>query len=98
LNVKREFPRIPFYANFWQWADWGKELIDLHIGFEQVECFKLKRADRPDDKSRKAGMAPKALLKADKKTGVIVLDSETTLSGIPQEAWTYILGNRSALE
>jgi predicted helicase len=27
-----------------------------------------------------------------------VLDSETQLSGIPAEAWTYRLGNRSALE
>jgi predicted helicase len=97
-NLKREFPRIPFYADFWQWTDWGKELMDLHIGYEQVEGFTLKRTDRPDEKSRKAGVAPKAMLKADKEAGCIVLDSETTLSGIPQEAWTYTLGNRSALD
>ena len=97
-NLKREFPRIPFYADFWQWADWGKELMDLHIGYEQIEPFKLKRVDLVDEKSRKAGVAPKAMLKADKETGSIVLDSETTLSGIPREAWTYTLGNRSALE
>ncbi len=24
LNLKREFPRIPFYADFWQWAAWGR--------------------------------------------------------------------------
>jgi predicted helicase len=97
-NLKREFPRIPFYADFWQWADWGKYLMDLHIGYEQVDPFALKRVDQIDDKSRKAGVAPKAMLKADKETGSIVLDSETTLSGIPREAWTYTLGNRSALE
>jgi|CXWL01.1.fsa_nt_gi predicted helicase len=97
-NLKREFPRIPFYADFWQWADWGKELMDLHIGFEQVMPAKLTRTDIPDEKSRKAGVAPKAMLKADKDTGSIELDSETTLYGIPQEAWTYTLGNRSALE
>ncbi len=98
LNLKREFPRIPFYADFWQWADWGKELMDLHIGYEQVEPFKLKRVNLPDQKARKAGVTPKALLKADKEEGTIVLDSETALSGIPKEAWTYTLGNRSALE
>ena len=38
------------------------------------------------------------MLKADKDAGCIVLDSETTLSGIPREAWAYTLGNRSALE
>ena len=31
-------------------------------------------------------------------TGRIALDSETTLAGVPPEAWTYKLGNRSALE
>jgi predicted helicase len=97
-NLKREFPRIPFYADFWQWTDWGKELMDLHTGYERVEGFKLKRVDRRDEKSRKAGVAPKAMLKAEKEAGSIVLDSETTLSGIPREAWTYTLGNRSALE
>ena len=97
-NLKREFPRIPFYIDFWQWADWGKELMELHIGYEQAECFKLKRADQPDEKSRKAGVALKTMLKADKEAGSIVLDSETTLSGIPRDAWTYTLGNRSALE
>lgn len=97
-NLKRESPRIPFYADFWQWADWGKDLMDLHIGYEQVEPFQITRIDKVDEKSRKAGVAPKATLKADKETGSIVLDSETTLSGIPREAWTYMLGNRSALE
>ena len=38
------------------------------------------------------------MLKADKDNGRIALDSETTLAGIPPEAWTYKLGNRSALE
>ena len=97
-NLKRESPRIPFYADFWQWADWGKELMDLHIGYEQVAPAKLTRTDIPDEKSRKAGVAPKAMLKADKEAGVIVFDSETTLSGIPREAWDYTLGNRSGLE
>jgi predicted helicase len=30
-------------------------------------------------------------LKADKKHGIIVLDSETQLSGVPREAWDYRL-------
>lgn len=34
LNLKREFPRIPFYADFWQWAGWGEQLMALHIGKE----------------------------------------------------------------
>jgi predicted helicase len=119
LNLKREFPRIPFYKDFWQWAAWGEALLQLHIGYETVEPFKLKRTDIPDEKVRAAQtpppqpspggrgsngekhssiLAPKALLRADKDTGSIALDSETTLRGIPPEAWDYKLGNRCALE
>jgi predicted helicase len=37
-------------------------------------------------------------LKADKNKGVIILDDVTTLTGVPDIAWEYMLGNRSALE
>lgn len=72
--------------------------MKLHIGYESVEPFKLKRTDIPDEKVRAAGLQPKALLRADKDAGSITLDSETTLRGIPPEAWDYKLGNRCALE
>lgn len=97
-NLKREFPRIPFYADFWQWAAWGEALMALHIGYEQVAPFALTRTDTPDDKARAAGLPPKALLRADPEAGSIALDSETTLRGIPADAWLYKLGNRSALD
>lgn len=97
-NLKREFPRIPFYADFWTWADWGERLMALHLGYETLEPWPLTRTDIPDEKARKAGQPPKALLKADKDHGRLVLDSETTLAGIPPAAWEYRLGNRCALE
>jgi predicted helicase len=97
-NLKREFPRIPFYADFWQWAAWGEALMALHIGYERVAPFPLTRTDTPDAKARAAGLPPKALLRADADSGSITLDSETTLRGIPPDAWLYKLGNRSALD
>ncbi|MGZ4099551.1 MAG: type ISP restriction/modification enzyme, partial [Bacteroidia bacterium] len=45
LNLKREFPRLPFYKDFWQWAKWGKELMDLHINYEEVKPYKLELAN-----------------------------------------------------
>jgi predicted helicase len=97
-NLKREFPRIPFYADFWTWADWGERLMALHLGYETIAPWPLTRTDIPDEKARKASQSPKALLKADKDGGRLVLDSETTLAGVPPEAWDYRLGNRCALE
>jgi predicted helicase len=95
LNLKREFPRIPFYDDFAQWAAWGKALMELHVGFEQVMPFDLERLD---SRLRGNDAVLKAKLKADKEHGCIVLDEATTLRGIPPEAWGYKLGNRSALE
>lgn len=97
-NLKHDLPRIPYYTHFWQWADWGRELMSYHIGYEAVKPFPLTRIDVPDDKARSAGQEPKAGLVANKATGSIRLDTETTLSGIPENAWNYQLGNRSALE
>jgi predicted helicase len=72
--------------------------MGLHIGYETVEPWALERIDAAEEKSRKAGVAPKALLRANKDSGNIQLDSETQLTGVPPEAWTYKLGDRSALE
>jgi predicted helicase len=98
LNLRREFPRIPFYSNFWRWSDWGKELFDLHVGYESAKPFAVIRADVPDDQARRAQLSPKPILRSDAKAGTITLDSETSLSGVPPVAWDYKLGNRSALE
>ncbi len=97
-NLKREFPRIPFYAGFWRWAEWGEALMALHIGYEEVEPFGLTRHDEPDTQARAAGQHPKALLKSDPAAGSITLDTETTLCGVPPEAWAYQLGNRCAID
>jgi very-short-patch-repair endonuclease len=98
INLKRDFPRLPFYPDFWQWAEWGERLMALHIGYESVEPWPIFRADEPDEKARAAGVSPKPILKSDRDSGTIRIDSETTLSGIPPKAFDYRLGNRSGLD
>jgi predicted helicase len=95
MNLKREFPRIPFYENFWQWAEWGKQLMDLHLNYEQVEPYPLERVDMDPETTRKA-VVPRLL--ARKESGVIEVDTLTTLSGVPNEASEYRLGTYTALE
>ena len=53
-------------------------------------------AHKPSAKSKVD--APRALLKADTDGGRILVDTKTTLTGIPPAAWGYRLGNRSALD
>jgi predicted helicase len=92
LNLKAEFPRIPFHPGFWAWAEIGAKLIELHANFEQVKPWGLEIAKLTP------GTPAKCRLKADKAAGVIEIDSETALLKIPPQAWEYQLGNRSALE
>ena len=91
LNLEREFPRVPFYADFWQWAHWGEALMQAHIEYESAQPFALTRTNIKIAK-------PKAKFKADKIKGEIIIDEATILSGIPAMAWDYKLGNLSALE
>jgi len=112
LNLKREFPRIPFYPDFWKWAEWGKALMDLHINYETAKPFDLKehhaetKTESMRQKKAESAKEPEAVyapkikprLKADKEKGIIEIDEITFLSGVPKEAWEYRLGNRSALE
>ena len=99
-NLKREFPRIPFYDDFRQWAAWGEQLMALHLEYEQVAPYPLAREDK--DLSRlgdpEAPRTPKARLIARKEAGVIEVDAATTLRGIPSAAWDYRLGTYNALE
>lgn len=55
-----------------------------HFHYETIEPYPLQRTDIDPDATRKAY---KAKPKADKANGVIELDTLTTLSGIPPQAW-----------
>ena len=92
VDLRREFPRVYFQDDFAWWTQQGQQLLDLHLGFETAEPWSLERAD-------KDGVTPvRAILRADKDRGVITLDEQTSLAGVPTEAWEYRLGSRSALE
>jgi predicted helicase len=94
-NLKRELPRISLAADFWAFANAGKELARLHLDYEKLEPYPLKFIEtegvplsyRVEDKMR---------LSRDKTA--LVVNKSLTLSGIPPDTFQYRLGNRSALE
>lgn len=109
--MKHKFPRISFYEDFFQWRDWGKSLMDLHINYESAKPFPLERKDSDltakrkvvqntmfDETADKFEAKPQVKLRALKDEGTILIDSMTTLEGVPSPAWEYKLGNRSAIE
>ena len=101
-DLLREFPRLPLYHEFDIWARMGNQLLDLHLSFETADTYPLERRDKPSSPPSAngggAGLPPRPRLKADKERGIIVIDDRTSLHGIPEDAWRYELGSRSALE
>jgi predicted helicase len=92
INLKREFPRLPFYDDFYKWVEWGKTLMELHVNYETVEPYDLEIKEEPTPK-----IVPKPKLRAIPENGKIILDENTSVLNIPVVAWKYTLGNRSAL-
>ncbi len=45
-DLLREFPRLPLYHEFDIWARMGRELLDLHLGFESAEPYPLERVEK----------------------------------------------------
>jgi predicted helicase len=93
-NLKRELPRIPFAPDFAAFASAGKELARLHVEYESLDPWPLREVET-------AGVpyserVEKMRLSADKRS--LSVNQSLTLDGIPQEAFEYRLGSRSALE
>ena len=92
VELLREFPRLYFQTEFAEFVRLGRELLDLHLGFETVEPYPLERRDKDE-------VTPtRAILRADKERDIITLDEQTTLAGVPWQAWVYQLGSRSPVE
>ena len=96
-NLKRDLPHIPLLLRreaFESCVRIGKQLMDIHLNYEQAKEYRLKWIENEDVPFN--WRVEKIRLTPD-RTSVIVNES-LTLSGIPQECFQYRLGNRSALE
>ena len=92
-NLRRELPRIPLRPEFAAFADAGRKLAALHVGYEAVEPWPLKWVPTAATTSFRV---ERMRLSKDKAT--LVVNPTLTLAEIPPEVASYRLGNRSALE
>jgi predicted helicase len=49
INLKREFPRLPFYEDFHRWVAWGQTLTELHLNYETATPYALQRINGRGD-------------------------------------------------
>jgi predicted helicase len=116
-DLKKMLPRIPLVSDgndARAFRDAGRQLSNLHVGYEEVEPYPLEGlhpAGAPDgdaayaffavgDKKMRFGR-PSAEQKAAGERAdrsVIHYNDRITVSGVPEEAYRYPLGSRSAVE
>ena len=104
-DLAKMLPRIPEVSTaeaFYAFSEAGQDLLDLHIGYEEVEPYPLDELvalggpDAPEryrvEKMKWAGNRKQP------DRSRIVYNEWLTLAGIPDEAHEYVVGPRSALE
>ena len=102
-DLKRHLPRITLAPAFRLISIAGSQLADLHVNYESVQRYKLdweSTRDATDD--RVSAMLPKGKVNsADgnyKVYPTLKYNNTLTLHGIPERAFAYRLGKRSALD
>lgn len=101
IDLKQEYPRIPFHERFTDWANMGKELMELHIGFEnapeypgivfhEADGLKSGKTHRAEYTKKPDGTR--------EFSGTVTFCDGSRLTGIPPVAFEYRLGNKSAIE
>lgn len=102
-DLKKMLPRLPLVdkpEEFMAFSQAGRKLADLHLNYETIEPYQgvsVKiTSDKPSyevDKMRFGKLDSKT---ADKS--VIFYNNHITISGIPLEAYDYVVNGKSALE
>ena len=110
-DLKKMLPRIPLVEDAQPFIDAGRKLSELHLGYESVTPYPLAGHDveGPADgaayeffrvEKMRFGK-PTAAQKAageNKDRSTIIYNDRITLTGIPEAAYRYMLGSRSAVE
>ena len=99
-DLVKELPRIPFATDFHAFADAGRALAALHLGYETCQEFPLDLAySQPGDpRQEHYRMSKRAMRYADDEKTVLIVNDHIRLAGIPAAAHRYQVNGRTPLE
>ena len=102
-HLYKDLARIPIVKNVKQYVTIGKQLIDLHLNYEQFPIYNdvdIKYNRKPDYKVSKMKFAKKRNSddKLENNRSTIIYNDSITISGIPDKAYQYIVNGKSAIE
>lgn len=110
-DLKKMLPRIPLVRDFKSFSEAGRALAELHLGYQTVPRHSLEglSVEAEGDpyaffavglKKMSFGRATAEQKAAGERydRSVIHYNDRITLRGIPEDAYRYLLGSRSAIE
>ena len=99
-DLTKELPRIPFARDFYAFAEAGKDLAELHLGYETCERYPLTVvfAHEGEPQPQHFRLTEKAMRFADDKNTTLIINENVRLAGIPEEAHRYVVNGRTPLE
>ena len=104
-DLKKMLPRIPFTrekADFWRFSQAGRDLARWHLGYESVEPWPVSEhtAALALDPAKDFLVQKMTFGRKDKQVDktTIHYNGGITLTGIPLEAYDYIVNGKPAME
>jgi predicted helicase len=102
-DLMKMLPRIPKATDFWGFSSAGRELGELHLGYEQVAPHPLTETSKTtpptgwEAQFEHYRVGKMSFLGRKDRSG-IVYNSRITLTGIPGAAYDYQVNGKSAIE
>jgi len=106
-NLTKELPRIPCVAqaaDFWAFSQAGRELAELHIHYETVDPYPVNFAggtlfmDNFTDQDYRVERMKFAKNGKETDKTTVIYNHKITMTGIPLQAYDYIVNGKPALE
>ena len=99
-DLAKELPRIPFAADFRAFAEAGRTLAKLHLGYERCEEYPLEVvfAGSGEPRSEQYQIGKRKMRFADEAKTSIIVNDHVRLVGIPAAAHEYVVNGRTPLE
>lgn len=102
-DLRKDLARIPIVKDISKYVTIGKQLMKLHLNYEQVSTYSdvdIQYHGEPDYRVTKMKFAKRrnndGKLENDRST--IIFNDTITISNIPSKAYQYIVNGRSAIE
>lgn len=110
-NLSKELPRIPAVktaADFWAFSKAGRALGDLHVNYETVDPYPVVIAEGDLRLATEAQSDPETFFRVtkmkfggkgkDKDKTTVHYNPKITMTGIPLEAYDYVVNGKPALD